>query len=74
VRESRSRIAQIAMKMKRCQSDMANEEWTRVAPLMLIPRRVGRSRELNFREVINSGRYLVRSGYVACSLDAWETA
>lgn len=38
------------------------EEWERIAPLMPEPGRTGRPREIEFREVINAVRYLVRSG------------
>ncbi|WP_194751931.1 IS5 family transposase, partial [Thermaurantiacus tibetensis] len=36
--------------------------WERIAPLMPRPGRRGRPREVEFREVINVVRYLVRSG------------
>lgn len=41
---------------------MTDEEWERIAPLMPLPDRWGRPREIEFREVINTVRYLVRSG------------
>lgn len=41
---------------------MTDEEWERIAPLMPGPGRRGRPREVEFREVINAVRYLVRSG------------
>jgi hypothetical protein len=43
-------------------SDLTDEEWERMAPLMPKPGRRGRPREVDFREVINAVRYLVRSG------------
>ena len=43
-------------------SDLTDEEWCRIAPLMPAPGRRGRPREIEFREVINAVRYLVRSG------------
>jgi len=52
----------IARKTKRYPSDMTDEEWARVPPLMPEPGRMGRPREIEFREVINAVRYLVRSG------------
>jgi transposase len=55
-------MAQIAKKTKRYSSDLTDEEWERIAPLMPVPGRRGRPREVEFREVINAVRYLVRSG------------
>ena len=55
-------MAQIAKKTKRYPSDLTDEEWERIAPLMPKPGRRGRPREVEFREVINAVRYLVRSG------------
>ncbi len=60
--QSRGRMAQIAKKTKRYPSDLTDEEWERIAPLMPVPGRRGRPREVEFREVINAVRYLVRSG------------
>ena len=55
-------MAQIAKKTKRYPSDLTDEEWEQIAPLMPQPGRRGRPREIEFREVINAVRYLVRSG------------
>jgi transposase len=55
-------MANIAKKTKRYPSDLTDEEWERFAPLMPKPGRRGRPREVEFREVINAVRYLVRSG------------
>lgn len=41
-------------------SDLTDEEWDRIAPLMLKPGRRERPREVDFREVINAVRHLVR--------------
>src|SRR5271154_1949550 len=60
--ESRGRMAKIAKKTKRYPSDLTDEEWGQIAPLMPKPGRRGRPREVDFREVINAVRYLVRSG------------
>src|SRR5450432_3295318 len=60
--QSRGRMAQIARKTKRYPSDLTDEEWEQIAPLMPKPGRRGRPREVDFREVINAVRYLVRSG------------
>lgn len=55
-------MARIAKKTKRYPSDLTDEEWAEIAPLMPKPGRRGRPREIEFREVINAVRYLVRSG------------
>lgn len=60
--EQWDRMARIARKTKRNPSDLTDEEWERMAPLMPAPGRRGRPREVEFREVINAVRYLVRSG------------
>src|SRR5271170_174390 len=60
--ESRGRMAKIAKKTKRYPSDLTDEEWDQIAPLMPKPGRRGRPREVDFREVVNAVRYLVRSG------------
>jgi hypothetical protein len=43
-------------------SDLTDEEWERIAPLMPRALTRGRRRTVEFREVINAVRYLVRSG------------
>ena len=55
-------MAKIAKQTKRYPSDLTDEEWERIAPLMPQPGRRGRPREVEFREVINAVRHLVRSG------------
>ncbi|TGQ32518.1 transposase, partial [Mesorhizobium sp. M00.F.Ca.ET.216.01.1.1] len=55
-------MAQIAKKTKRYPFDLTDEEWEQFAPLMPKPGRRGRPREVDFREVVNAVRYLVRSG------------
>jgi hypothetical protein len=49
--QSRGRMAKIAKKTKRCRSDLTDEEWERIAPLMPGPGRRGRPREVDVREV-----------------------
>ena len=61
-RESRGWMAKIAKKAMRGPSDLADEEWERLAPLTLKPGRRRQRREVEFREVVNAVRYLVRSG------------
>jgi len=70
-------MAKIARKTKRYPSDLTDEEWERIAPLMPKPGRRGRPREIDFREVINAVRYLVRSGcgwrMLPVHFGAWQT-
>lgn len=70
-------MTQIAKKTKRYPSDLTDEEWERIAPLMPKPGRRGRPREVDFREVINAVRYLVRSGcgwrMLPIHFGAWQT-
>jgi len=74
--QSRARMAKIAKKTKRYLSDLTDEEWDRLAPLMPKPGRRCRPRE-DFREVINAVRYLVRSGcgwrMLPIHFRAWQT-
>lgn len=58
----RGRMAGITRKTKRYPSDLTDEEWERIAPLMPPANRRGRKRTTDFREIINALRYLVRSG------------
>lgn len=55
-------MVEIAKKTKRYPSDLTDEEWEQIVPLMPNPGRRGRPREVDFREVINAVRYLLRSG------------
>ncbi len=55
-------MAQIAKKTKRYPSDLTDEEWERLAPLTPKPGHRRQPREVEFREVVNAVRYLVRSG------------
>ena len=75
--ESRGRVARIDRKTKRCPCDLTDEEWERIAPLMPKRGRRGRPREVDFREVINAVRYLVRSGcgwrMLPVHFGAWQT-
>lgn len=61
-RQSRGRMAEILRKTKRYRSDLTDEEWARIEPLMPKPARRGRRRRVDLREIINALRSLVRSG------------
>ena len=60
--ESRGRMARIAKKTKRYPSDLTDEEWLAVEPLLPGSSATGRGRQTDLREVLNALRYLVRSG------------
>jgi putative transposase len=55
-------MAKIARKTKRYPSDLTDEEWAAIAPLLPAPARTGRKRTTDLREVLNAIRYMVRSG------------
>jgi transposase len=61
-KRTRGRMAKIAGKTKRYPSDLTDEEWARIEPLMPAAARRGRRRTVDLREIINALRYLVRSG------------
>lgn len=74
---TRGRISKIERKTRRYPSDLTDEEWERIAPLMPRAGRRGRPREVDFREVIDAVRYLVRLGcgwrMLPVHFGAWQT-
>ena len=60
--ESRGRMANIAKKTKRYPSDLTDEEWSAVEPLLPKQASTGSPRRVDLREIMNALRYLVRSG------------
>ncbi|MDN2578950.1 IS5 family transposase [Aquibium sp. ELW1220] len=70
-------MTKVTSKTKRYPSDLTDDEWERIAPLMPAPGRRGRPREFEFREVINAVRYLARSGcgwhMLPSHFGSWET-
>jgi putative transposase len=60
--ESRGRMAKIEKKTKRYPSDLTDEEWVAIEPLLPQPARTGRKRSVDLREILNAIRYMVRSG------------
>ena len=48
--------------VKRYPSDLSDQEWRTIEPLLPSPARTGRRRITDLREVLNAIRYLVRSG------------
>jgi putative transposase len=59
--ETRGRMAEIRKNLKRYPTDMTDEEWSVIAPLLPAPARTGRPRKTDLREVVNAIRYLVRT-------------
>jgi transposase len=55
-------MARIEKKTKRYPSDLTDEEWAAMAPLLPKPHATGRRRRTDLREILNAIRYLVRSG------------
>jgi hypothetical protein len=59
---TRGRMAEIERRTGRYPTDLTDEEWARIAPLLPGPRGTGRRRETDLREVLNAVRCLVRIG------------
>jgi putative transposase len=59
---NRGRMAEIEKKPKRYPSDLTDEEWERIAPLLPKPAKRGRKPAVDLREVLNAIRYMARSG------------
>jgi transposase len=55
-------MAEIERKAKRYPTDLTDEEWGRVEPLLPQPARTGRRRSIDLREILNAIRYMARSG------------
>jgi putative transposase len=55
-------MANIQRETKRYPSDLTNEEWAAMWPLLPGAAQTGRKRRIDLREVLNAIRYMVRSG------------
>jgi transposase len=55
-------MAEIEKKTKRYPTDLTDEEWSPIEPLLPKPAKTGRRRTVDLREVVNAIRYLARSG------------
>lgn len=55
-------MAEIEKKTKRYPTDLTDEEWSQIEPLLPKPAKTGRRRKADLREVVNAIRYLARSG------------
>ena len=60
--ETRRCAAKVRSKLRRYPTDLTDEEWLVIAPLLPQPREKGRPRKTDLREVVNAIRYLVRTG------------
>ena len=76
-RESRGRMADIARKTKRYPTDLTDEEWERIKPLLPKPPRRGRKVSVDLREMLNAIRYMARSGggwrMLPTNFGPWQT-
>jgi putative transposase len=54
-------MAELGRKTKRYPSDLTDEEWARIEPMLPKPSRRGRKPEVDLREVLNAIRYMARS-------------
>jgi transposase len=61
-RATRGRMAEIEKKTNRYPTDLTDEEWSQIEPLLPKPAKTGRRRTVDLREVVNAIRYLARSG------------
>src|SRR5665647_1973082 len=59
---NRGRMAEIEKKTKRYPSDLTDEEWARIGPLLPKPAKKGLKPEVDLRDVLNAIRYMARSG------------
>ena len=55
-------------------SDMTDGEWRLIEPLLPSPRRLGRPRTTNLREVVNALLYIVETGCQWRMVPMWPTA
>jgi len=55
-------MADLAKKTKRYPTDLTDEEWSKIAPLLPRAPKRGRRRSVDLREILNAIRYMARSG------------
>ena len=55
-------MAEIEKKTRRYPTDLTDEEWSQVEPLLPKPGTTGRQRRIDLRDVLNAVRYLARTG------------
>src|SRR5271155_3747643 len=59
---TRGRMAKIEKKTKRYPSELTDEEWARIEPLLPRASKAGQPIEVDLREVLNAIRSMARSG------------
>ena len=60
-------------KTKRYPTDLTDEEWVRIEPLMPQPPKRGRKVSVDLREMLNGIRYMARGGG-GCLVGGWSNA
>ena len=70
-------MAEIARKTKRYPTDLTDEEWERIQPLLPKPPQRGRKPTVDLREILNAIRYMARSGggwrMLPTNFGPWQT-
>lgn len=70
-------MAAIEKKTRRYPTDLTDEEWSQVEPLLPKPGKTGRRRRVNLREALNAIRYLARTGcgwrMLPVNFPPWQT-
>jgi transposase len=70
-------MADIARKTKRYPTDLTDEEWARIQPLLPKPPKRGRKVSVDLREMLNAIRYMARSGggwrMLPTNFGPWQT-
>jgi putative transposase len=70
-------MAKIEQKTKRYPTDLTNEEWARIEPLLPPGAKTGRKRSVDLREVLNAIRYMAHSGWgwrmLSKDFPPWQT-
>ena len=75
--KAHGRMAKIRQKLNRYPTDMTDEEWSVIEPLLPPRAKKGRPRKTDLREVVNAIRYLVRTGcgweMLPINVPPWQT-
>ena len=65
-------MAEIARKTKRYPSDLTDEEWEQIKPLLPKPPQRGRKPAVDLREILNAIRYMAQRGWLADAADQFR--
>jgi transposase len=78
IRANRGRMAAIEKRTKRYPSNLTDEEWERIALLLLKPAKKSCKPAVNLREILKATRYMARSGggwrMLPRDFSPWQTA